>query len=147
MKKLALILSLVFLGQTYAASWKTKAIEETVYAELENTVQLKTFFMKKKKSSEYFINSLKQLTYRTFWNEKVVQGSVDIEEIAADELEFILDREFSEINISTLKTLPEFDNLSFYLGTHETAKESCIDLLLFEWNTKEAALYSECFDN
>ena len=135
---------LLFISNAFAASWERKSIEETIYSTLQNDFELRTYFMKKKKSSEWYVNSLKQLTYRTFWNQNVVQGSVAIQEIETEDLEFMLDREFSDITISDLQTLPMFEDIVFHLGEHETAKEYCIDLIMFEFTTNEAAIYSEC---
>lgn len=128
----------------YAASWENKDVAETLYAKLNSNIEIKTFHMKKKKNSEYFINSLKQLTYRTFWKEGVVQGSVDIEEIPLQDLEFILDREMSDLSMTQLQENLTMKDFNFYLGNHEQGDLFCISLIIFDWTNKDAALYTEC---
>ena len=128
-----------------SASWSKLNAEDSIYNELAKSHELKLSFLKKKKSSEYFINSLKQLTYRSFWNDKIQQGSVDIAETTFEDLEFILDREFENISSEDIKKIKNFDQLNFYLGEHETKEFSCLDIIFFDQSSKEAAIYYECY--
>lgn len=144
MKTIYVSILMLLISNSFAASWERKSVEETIYSTLQNDFELRTYFMKNKKSSEWYVNSLKQLTYRTYWHLNVVQGSVAIQEIETEDLEFILNREFSEITFSDLKKISKFNEIVFHLGEHETENEYCIDLIMFEFTTKEAAIYSEC---
>lgn len=156
MKNIIVSILVLLSVQSHAAKWNKVEVSDSAFALLEGIdLYMSVYELESKKSSENFMNSLKQLTYivRNEWgiysmpeSVGVYPGDLDFSALSMDDTR----TEPAPLSDETIGALTEFSlmphfDVEIFEGSDGNTFGDCGNVYLYEKKSQQVALLSICY--